>query len=213
MSAPASPLFRATLFRVQRWLLAAAIVVVVYLLLWGKGLLIASDPLPEHFDAAIVLQGSIAAEKARVAGAMGLLRSGRASRALLGVPRESYWGESIPPVARFYLERTYGGDLAALTDFCEIGEDVDSTMQEAQALTPCIQEQHWQSIVIVTSNYHTRRARRIWRKVIHGEPNIRIWIDGVTDPEFQQPWWRHRQSAKIWLMETSKLVWSALGSR
>jgi DUF218 domain len=213
MSAPARPVFRAALFRVLRWLLAAAIVVVVYLLLCGKGLLIASDPLPEHFDAAIVLQGSIAAEKARVAGAMGLLRSGRASRALLSVPRESYWGESIPPVARFYLERTYGGDLAALTDFCEIGEDVDSTMQEAQALTPCIQEHHWQSIVIVTSNYHTRRARRIWRKVIHGEPNIHIWIDGVTDPEFQQPWWRHRQSAKIWVMETTKLVWTVLGGR
>lgn len=207
MSASARPLFRV---RVP-WLRAAATVAVVVLLLWGKDLLIASDPLPEHFDAAIVLQGSVAAEKARVAGAMGLLRSGRASLALLSVPRESYWGQSIPPVARFYLERTYGADLAALTDFCELGEDVDSTMQEAQALTPCIQEHHWQSIVIVTSNYHTRRARRIWRRVIHSEPNIHIWIDGVADPEFQQPWWRHRQSAKIWVLETTKLVWTVLG--
>jgi hypothetical protein len=216
MSAPARPLSqvassRVASFRLLRWLLAAAIVGVVCLLLWGGDLLIVSDPPPEHFNAAIVLQGSIAAEKSRIAGAMGLLASGRASRALLSVPKESYWGQSIPPVARSYLERTYGGDLAALTDFCEIGEDVDSTMQEAQALTPCIQEHHWQSIVIVTSNYHTRRARIIWRKVIHGEPNIHIWIDGVTDPEFQQPWWRHRQSAKIWLMETTKLVCTALG--
>ena len=213
MSAPARPLFRAALFRLLRWLLAAAIVFVICLLLWGKDLLIASDPLPEHFDAAIVLQGSITAEKARVAGAMGLLRSGRASHALLGVPGESYWGQSIPPVARSYLERTYGGDLAALTDFCEIGEDVDSTMQEAQALAPCIQEHHWQSIVIVTSNYHTRRARILWKRITRGEPNLHVWIDGVTDPEFHQSWWRHRQSAKIWLMETTKLVWTVLGGR
>jgi hypothetical protein len=213
MPAPAKPLFRAALFRVLLWLLAAVIWVVVCLLLWGKDFLIASDPLPEHFDAAIVLQGSIAAEKVRVAGAMDFLRSGRASRALLSVPKESYWGQSIPPVVRSYLERTYASDLAALTDFCEIGEDVDSTMQEAQALTSCIQEHHWQSIVIVTSNYHTRRARILWKRITRSEPNLHVWIDGVTDPEFQQPWWRHRQSAKIWLMETTKLIWTVLGGR
>jgi len=211
MSAPAGPRFLGVLCRLLRWLFAATIVGVVCLPLWGKDLLIASDPLPEHFDAAIVLQGSIAAEKVRIAGAMGLLQSGRATRALLSVPKESYWGQSIPPVARSYLERTYGSDLAALTEFCEIGGDADSTLQEAQALNPCIQEHGWQSIVIVTSSYHTRRARIIWRKVIHGEPNIHFWIDGVTDPEFQQPWWRYRQSAKIWVMETTKLVWTSLG--
>ena len=111
MSAPARPLshvasFRVASFRVLRWLLAAAIVVVVCLLLWGGDLLIASDLPPNHVDAAVVLQGSMAAEKARIAGAMDLLRRGVAGRALLSVPKESYWGESIPPVARAYLERT-----------------------------------------------------------------------------------------------------------
>jgi uncharacterized SAM-binding protein YcdF (DUF218 family) len=218
MSAPARPLlrvasFRVASFRVLRCLLAAAIVVVVCLLLWGGDLLIASDPPPDHVDAAIVLQGSIAAEKARIAGAMGLLRRGIAGRALLSVPKESYWGESIPPVARAYLERTYGSDLAARVDFCEMGGDVDSTVLEAAAVIPCIQERHWRSIVIVTSYYHTRRAGILWRRVIRREPTIHIWIDGVADPEFQQPWCRHRQSAKIWLMETTKLLWTALGGR
>jgi uncharacterized SAM-binding protein YcdF (DUF218 family) len=213
MSAAARPLFRVASFRILRWLLAAAIVVAVCLLRWGGDLLIASEPAPEHVDAAIVLQGSIAAEKARIAGAMDLLRRGVADRALLSVPKESYWGQSIPPVARFYLERNYGSDLAARVDFCETGGDVDSTVQEAQAVSPCIQEHHWQSIVIVTSNYHTRRAGILWRKVTRRDPKIRIWIEGVTDPEFQQPWWRHRQSAKIWVMETTKLLWTVLGGR
>lgn len=196
-----------------RWILAVAIVIAVCLLRWGGDLLISSDPEPQHVDAAIVLQGSIAAEKVRIAGAINLLQRGIADRALLSVPQESYWGQSIPPAARSYLERTYGRDLAARVDFCETNADVDSTVQEAQALGPCIQEHHWRSVVIVTSDYHTRRAGMLWRRMTRSDPNLHLWIEGVADPEFQQPWWRHRRSAKIWLMETSKLVWSVLGGR
>jgi hypothetical protein len=196
--------------RVLRWLIAVAIVILC-LLLWGEDLLIASDPQPAHADAAIVLQGSIAAEKVRIAGAIDLLHRGVVDRVLLSVPKESYWGQSIPPVAHSYLERLYGSDVAARVDFCETSGDVNSTAQEAQALSPCIREHHWQSVMIVSSNYHTRRAGMIWRRMTRGDANIHVWIEGVTDPEFQQPWWRHRQSAKVFVMESSKLVWTALG--
>jgi uncharacterized SAM-binding protein YcdF (DUF218 family) len=198
--------------RLLWWALAVALIA-VSLLHWGQDLLIAEDPAPQHADAAIVLQGSIVAQKARIAGAMNLLQRGVVDRVLLSVPKESYWGQSIPPVARSYLERTYGSDLAARVDFCETSEDVDSTVQEEQAIRPCIQEHHWESIVVVTSDYHTRRTRLLWRRANRQEPKIRIWIEGVTAPEFQQPWWRHRQSAKIWLMETTKLVWTGLGGQ
>jgi len=201
-----------SLFRALRWLLAAAIVIVLCLLRWGDSLLITSDPPPVHVDAAIVLQGSIAAEKARIAGAVGLLQGGVADRVLVSVPKESYWGQSIPPVARDYLQRNFGSDIASRVDFCETSGDVNSTAQEAQAVIPCIREHHWQSLVIVTSDYHTRRAGILWRRMFkESNPVVHIWIDGVADPEFQQPWWRHRQSSKIWLMESWKLGWSMLG--
>jgi uncharacterized SAM-binding protein YcdF (DUF218 family) len=200
-----------SLFRALRWLLAAAIVIVLCLLRWGDDLLIASDPPPGHVDAAIVLQGSIAAEKARIAGAIPLLQRGVADRILLSVPRESYWGQSIPPVARDYLQRNYGSELAARVDFCETSGDVNSTAQEAQASGQCIREHHWQSVVIVSSDYHTRRAGMLWRKTYRHDPGMRIWIVGVADPEFQQPWWRHRQSAKVWVMESAKLAWATIG--
>jgi uncharacterized SAM-binding protein YcdF (DUF218 family) len=206
MSSPIMPWIRALC-----WLVVAAVVIAIALLRWGDDLLIASDTVPAHVDAAIVLQGSIAAEKARIAGAIDLLRRGVADRALLSVPKESYWGQSIPPAARSYLERNYGSDLAARVDFCETGGEVNSTAQEVQALGPCVQEHHWQSIVIVTSDYHTRRAGMLWRRAIVRDSKVHIWIEGVADPEFQQPWWRHRQSAKIWLMESSKLAWTTLG--
>ncbi|MGB9362872.1 MAG: YdcF family protein [Candidatus Sulfotelmatobacter sp.] len=195
------------------WLLAAAGVLAICLMVWGGDLLIASEPLPDHVDAAIVLQGSTVGEKARIEGALNLLRRGVVGRVLLSVPKESYWGQSIPPVARAYLERNYGSDLAALVDFCETSGDVNSTWQEARAVLPCIREHHWQFVMIVTSNYHTRRARMIWAHLIKRDSNIRICTRAVPDPEFQQPWWWYRQSAKIWVMEAAKLVWTTLGGR
>lgn len=210
MSSSPRPMFR-VLLRITRWVILVAVVIGVCFLGVGSRLLIANDVAPGHVDAAVVLQGSIAAEKVRIAGAIELLQRNVVVRVLLSVPKESYWGQSISPVARAYLERTYGNDLAARFDFCETSGDVDSTAQEAQALGPCIAEHHYRSIEIVTSNYHTRRAGIIWRRMRGNGPPIDVWIDGVPDPEFQQPWWRHRQSAKTFFMETTKLAWTLLG--
>ena len=207
MSSPARRSFRA-LWR----LLAASAAFVLCLLCWGSELLIVNEPAPDHVDAAIVLQGSIVAEKVRIAGAVGLLQRGLSDRVLLSVPKESYWGQSIPPLAHAFIERNYGSDAAARVDFCETGAEVNSTRQEAQAVSSCIQEHHWHAIAIVTSDYHTRRAGILWRRTLkERNPEVHIWIDSVADPEFQQPWWRHRQSAKVWVMEATKLAWSVLG--
>jgi hypothetical protein len=88
---------------------------------------------------------------------------------------------------------------------------VNSTTQEVTTLSSCIQDHHWQSVIVVTSNYHTRRARIIWRRITRHDPNLHVFVEGVADPEFRQPWWRHRQSAKIWVLESSKLVWTIFG--
>ncbi len=39
---------------------------------------------------------------------------------------ESYWGEEIPPIARPYLEKKYGAELAGRVDFCSTEPDVTS---------------------------------------------------------------------------------------
>lgn len=197
--------------RVFGWLFAAVVLVVVFFLAFGSSLLIAIGPPAEHVDAAIVLQGSVLGEKVRTAGAMKMLQEGTAERVVLSVPHESYWGQSIPAVARPYLERVFGPALAARVDFCETGEQVNSTLEEAKSILPCIREHRWHNIAIVTSNYHTRRAGVIWKKLLEPDVSLRMWMVGVDDPEFQQPWWRHRQSAKIFFMEFTKLVWMSLG--
>jgi DUF218 domain len=203
--------------RFFKWALLASASVALGLLLLGDRLLIATDPMPAHADAAVVLQGSIIAQKVRIAGAMDLLRRGIADRVLVSVPKESYWGQSLPPVARSYLERTYGNDLAARVDFCEASADVDSTAQEAEAAMHCIAEHRWRTILVVTSEYHTRRARILWRRawrrnMNQSDPAMQLSIESVADPEFPRPWWRHRRSAKIWLGESLKLISTFFGA-
>lgn len=192
--------------RLLAWLLGIASILIVFILLFGNTLLVAERPPAAPVNAAVVLQGSVIGEKVRTQGAMDLLQQGRAQRILMSIPKESYWGQSIPPIARAYLERTFGPDLAARVDFCETGPQVDSTLEEMQALTPCIREHHYTSIAVVTSNYHTRRAGMIWKRFAAQNPDVRLAVVGVNDPEFQQPWWRDRRSAKTFFLEFTKLI-------
>ena len=196
-----------------RWiaaLVALLLVLVALLMLWGGYLLESSEPLPAHVDGAVVLEGSLVGERARLAGAMQLLRQGVPERVLLTLPPASYWGDPVPPMARHFLETNYGRELAERVDFCEVGPEVDSTLQEAQAIDRCIQDHHWKSVAVVTSNYHTRRAGIIWRRVMRRQnPTLQFSVHGVDDPEFQaQGWWRKRLWAKTWLLEFTKLIWT-----
>jgi uncharacterized SAM-binding protein YcdF (DUF218 family) len=175
-------------------------------------LLVAGDSVPEHVDAAMVLQGSIASENARTAAAMALLERGAANRVAISVPRESYWGEETPPIARPYLEKKYGAELAGRVDFCSTEPDVTSAQQEAQALSTCIQEHGWKSIALLTSNYQSRRVGMVWRKTLPtADRSVRVSVESVSDPDYQpRGWWRQRFYAETWLRESAKLAWASL---
>lgn len=188
------------------------LLIALIFLRWGGTWLVAADTLPAHVDEAVVLQGSILGEKARINGAVQLLNSDIATGLLISVPKESYWGEPVAPIAREYIGRLYGPELADRIDFCQTGPEVNSTEQEAGALVRCIREHGWKSIAVVTSSYHTRRARIIWNKLIR-EQNlpVSLYVHGVADPEFKaRGWWSERLSAKTWFGEFTKLVWTVI---
>jgi len=73
--------------------------------------------------------------------------------------------------------------------------DGDSTLEEAQGLVKLVREKKWHSVVVVTSNYHTRRARYIFRRVFPQGVEVRVASasDGDFDPEH---WWEKRKSIK-----------------
>src|SRR5208283_4399639 len=105
-----------------KWLLGAcvtALAAALILFRWGGYWLVANDPLPAHLDGFVILQGSISGEKARIEGAVHLLQQCIADRMFVSIPKESYWGQAVSPLAYAYIEKKYGGEIANRTGFCE----------------------------------------------------------------------------------------------
>jgi uncharacterized SAM-binding protein YcdF (DUF218 family) len=86
--------------------------------------------------------------------------------------------------------------------------DADNTREEAQALRALAVEKSWHSIIVVTSNYHTRRARYIFQHVFPESVTVRVASarDGEFDPEH---WWENRKSLKEFTRELAAMVVAA----
>jgi len=73
--------------------------------------------------------------------------------------------------------------------------DADSTKEEASALLQLATDRKWHTVIVVTSNYHTRRARYIFRHVFPREISVRV--AGARDADFDPgKWWEKRKSIK-----------------
>jgi uncharacterized SAM-binding protein YcdF (DUF218 family) len=83
--------------------------------------------------------------------------------------------------------------------------DGDSTIDVAQALTRLVKERKWHNVIVVTSNFHTRRARYIFQHVFPETVQVRIASasDGDFDP---QHWWEKRKSLKELTQEFAGMV-------
>lgn len=75
------------------------------------------------------------------------------------------------------------------------------TLGEAVALRRFVAEKHWSRVLLVTSNYHTRRARYIFRKVFPAQITLSVAAarDSAYDPA---TWWQSRASLKIFFLES-----------
>jgi uncharacterized SAM-binding protein YcdF (DUF218 family) len=86
-----------------------------------------------------------------------------------------------------------------------ISHNGENTREEAQALAQQALERRWRSVIVVTSNYHTRRARYIFRHVFPSQTMVRVSgaHDGDFDPE---NWWRARKSVKEFTRELAAMI-------
>ncbi|HLI29817.1 MAG TPA: YdcF family protein [Terriglobia bacterium] len=199
----------------RRWIWAVAIigtliVAFIVLLHFGGYALVHTDPLPKHADVALVLDGGQVGLRARTAEGVRLLQQGIVGYLLLSLPPKTYWGKSVPAEAFHYFKRHFGNQVASHIAFCV--SDADSTIEEAGVVRQCLKNAGWRKVIIVTSNYHTRRAGNIWRAALAGsQPAYHLWVHGVRDGSFEpRGWWLNRIYAKTWLFETSKLAWESI---
>jgi uncharacterized SAM-binding protein YcdF (DUF218 family) len=85
----------------------------------------------------------------------------------------------------------------------------DSTLEEARLLKPFLISKKIKKIVVVTSNFHSRRAKRVLSNV-YGS-SIKIIIYPIKDSFYYNDpadWWKNRRYAKTFVEELIKTVWS-----
>jgi uncharacterized SAM-binding protein YcdF (DUF218 family) len=76
----------------------------------------------------------------------------------------------------------------------------DDTLEEAKSLRSLIVQRGWSRLLIVTSNYHTRRARYIWRRTLPS--GVNFWMAAAPDQDYDPDhWWETRIGVKTFAHE------------
>jgi hypothetical protein len=184
----------------RRWLKVAilGIVLLLFVVLAAEAsrILVIDEPKPS--DVILVLAGETDRRPAR---AIDLLHQGYGRRVLIDVPADA----KIYKFSQLELARKYVADLpdAAVISVCPIYGL--STREESQDAEKCLSSQEAQRVLIVTSDFHTRRALSIYRHEIQGRSfSIAASHD---DTQFGAHWWSHRQWAKTFIDEWLRTLW------
>ena len=94
------------------------------------------------------------------------------------------------------------------------GSHANSTRSEAFEMRRVIREQRWRRVIVVTSNYHTRRARYIFSRAL--DADTQLLVSSAPDSDFDlRSWWQSRGSLKMFLRETMAwpvAIWEMSGN-
>lgn len=157
-----------------------------------------------HADAALVLAGEIRGY--RLMRAADLVRDGYVPKVLVSGPMSWYGVNEADLAIQFAIRKGYPREW-----FEPVYIRALSTLEEARALIPEIEKRGVRKLLIVTSDYHTRRAGRIYR--MNSPSSLEFRFIAAPDPYFSpNGWWHTREGQKIWFFETSKTVagWAGL---
>jgi len=153
---------------------------------------------PHPSDVILVLAGETDRRPAR---ALELLSQRYGRRVLLDVPTNT----KLYEFTQIQLARKYIQDLpeAASVDICPIAGL--STKDEMKDVEKCLASEDAGSVLIVTSDFHTRRALSVFRREL---PAHRYSVAAAyDDQQFGLRWWTHRQWAKTFVDEWLRLIW------
>jgi len=182
----------------RRWWLTLALLggLSVGLAAKAGSFLVVDAPRPS--DVILVLAGETHRRPER---ALQLLAQGYGRRIMLDVPTNA----KIYAFTQMQLAQKYVQDLpqAASVSLCPI--DGLPTKAESKDAEKCLAHGGGKSVLIVTSDFHTRRALSVFQREIPGHAYS---VAAARDEEqFGVRWWTHRQWAKTFTDEWLRLVW------
>jgi uncharacterized SAM-binding protein YcdF (DUF218 family) len=153
---------------------------------------------PQPADVILVLAGETERRPAR---ALQLLQQGYGRRIVLDVPAEAkIYGSSQLELAQTYAQRL---PQAAAITICPIAGL--STRDEAHDAERCLQRESGDRVLLVTSDFHTRRALSVFRHELRGH-SFSV-AAAHEDREFGENWWEHREWAKTCAYEWMRWMW------
>jgi uncharacterized SAM-binding protein YcdF (DUF218 family) len=163
------------------------------------------DDGPVKADVAVVLAGD--ANGYRIEKAASLVREGYVPRILVSGP--AYYGIHECDLAIAYaVSQGHPKEW-----FVPLPLSAHSTKEESGVILEELRRRNVQTFLLVTSNYHSARAGRIFRAALResgGGPSMRVVPS--PDPYFQPDgWWTNREGQKTLFFEWSKSVAGAMG--
>ena len=166
--------------------------------LTAAGAFLIQDDGPSKADAIVVLGGDRYGD--RTVQAANLVKQGYAPVVYVSGPARLMGYESGDEVS--YAEQQ--GFPAEIFREVHLPQNVSSTQAEVHFLGPYLAGQGVKSILLVTSNFHTRRAEKLWRKE---SPAIPVRVIPSADPFFTAGgWWKSREGQKTFVNEWAKTI-------
>jgi uncharacterized SAM-binding protein YcdF (DUF218 family) len=159
---------------------------------------------PQQSDVILVLAGETDRRPAR---ALQLLEQGYGRKVVIDVPVDvRIYDFTQVQLAEKYVQ---GLPQAAAVRICPIAGL--STREESHDVEKCLAGEAGSRILIVTSEFHTRRALSIFRHELGGK--FFSVAAARDDRQFGTRWWAHRQWSKTCLDEWQKLLWWSVVDR
>jgi uncharacterized SAM-binding protein YcdF (DUF218 family) len=158
--------------------------------------LIVEDPL-DRSDVIVVLSGGRKDERVRQAA--DLYKAGYAPRVLLS-GGEALMDLPVPDLQKLQAVKHGIPETALLFE-----SRSTSTGEQAQYLRPILEHHGFRRAIVVTSSYHTRRTRYLFRRAFAGSP-VDIRVYPVQRDLFSAVrWWTREQDTEYVVLEYVKL--------
>jgi len=168
---------------------------------WLGESLVLSEP-PFRAGIAVVLAGDGSGN--RLIRAAELVREGYAPRVLVSGPPGFYGRHESDLAVTFAVERRYPESW-----FIRLPHQAHSTRDEVAVIVSELRRRGIRRFLVVTSDYHTRRAARIFRERAAG---LDFRMIAAPDRFFRAgSWWRDRQGRKVFLFEWLKTITERFG--
>lgn len=179
--------------------------VLMPILLWSMGFMLVNEDEFKHHEWALVLEGQ----------GHTLYRTEAATELYLAkkIDKMVISGGAIVPQyfkSEFYAKEVVKAGVPEEAIY-QVGHYAQSTLEEAVQVMQFFRERKVDTVVLVTSAYHTARAKRILNQVSQGNPYFITPV--IEDPEFNPNTWMFERHARaIFVLEWMKSINSWLES-